>query len=507
MNDKTLLVKSITLLYKESLLKDAIENSKSLVRTILSEIQIPVVNLGVNTDNQIIKELKEIALEMSDESTVSEYDANLILQRMNLIPYLDEKTTRALEDGFKDSENESNIKRSITILRKNLNNFFREQKIEDILTKQAYKFRHHRDQIRDVNGFIAEVVAQLEPLQLLSTAKDPAVVNEIDLGDEMSTTTVFNEIKELDNGHGILKTGWQALNRLTQGGFRRGETVCISALPHMYKTGVSLTLFKQIALYNEPYMVNVTKKPLILRISFEDDLSNNLQFLYANLKFNETLDPEMKMPNITSEEMSKYVKGALQINGYHIKMLRVDPSQWTYKNICNKVIELEAEGYEIHLLMLDYLAMVPTTGCVSSGATGTDIRDLFRRMRNFCSPKRIALITPHQLSTEAKSLSRSGIAPENFPKEIAEKGYYAGTKQLDQELDLDIYIHLVKDKKDVYLAFQRGKHRIPTIISEEDKYFLLKFPKGYPIPDDVNGKDMSYRKPGQVESAEELFSF
>ncbi len=505
MNNKILLVKSITLLYKESLLKDTLDNSKSLVRTILNEIQVPPVNLGVNTENQIISELKELAMEMIEETTPFDIDPNLLIQRITLIPSIDDKTLKSLEEGFKDGDNEANIKRSITILRKNLNNFFREQAIEGILNREAYRFRHQRDRIRDVNQFISELVAQLEPLQMITTSKDPAVVNEIDLSDENSTTILFDEIKEVDNGHGILKTGWQALNRMFQGGLRRGELTCVSALPHMYKTGFTLSIFKQIALYNTPYMIDKTKRPLLLRISFEDDLTNNLKFLYSNLMYNENPNVRLDLSSISSDVMSRYIKDRLQVNGYSTKMLRVDPSQWTYKNICNKVIELEAAGYEVHMLMLDYLSMIPTTGCTNSGTTGTDIRDMFRRLRNFCAPKKIALFTPHQLSTEAKSLSRTGIPPENFVKEIAEKGYYSGSRQLDQELDLDLYIHLVKHKGEVYLAVQRGKHRIPTIIPEEDKYFLLKFPKGFPIPDDINGEDTSYKKPGQIESSSELF--
>ena len=109
--------------------------------------------------------------------------------------------------------------------------------------------------------------------------------------------------------------------------------------------------------------------------------------------------------------------------------------------------------------------------------------------------KNIAVITPHQLSTEAKMLSRTGIPDVNLVKEIAEKGYYADTKQLDQEVDLELYIHIAKVNKVSYLTIQRGKHRIPTILPEEDKYFMLKFPTNMPIPDDINSdEDSSFKK-------------
>lgn len=504
MNDKILLVKGITLLYKESLLPSSSESSKSLVNTLIQHVNMPSVNLNINGEYETLRELKEIAVEMVNDPIDSEYDPNLILQRIRLIPYVDEKTTKALEEGFKEPDNESNLKRAITILRKNINNYFREKQIEEILNKQAARFRHHRDDIKDVNLFIEETMAQLEPLQLQSSFKDPAIINEVDIGEENESIIVFDELKEINSNEGILKTGWKALNRMLQGGFRASEFTVISALPHMYKTGFTLSIFKQIALYNTPPPSN--RKPLLLRISFEDELRNNLYFLYQNLKFNETKDPNVKIPMVTSAEMSEYVKNKLQATGFSVKMLRVDPTLWTYKDICNKVIEYEAAGYEIKLLMLDYLSMVPTTGCNTGGTIGTDIRELFRRIRNFCSPKKIPVITPHQLSTEAKNLARSGLPRENFVKEIAEKGYYSGSKQLDQEMDVDIYIDLVKANKETYLAVQRGKHRIPTIIDDEAKYFLLKFPHRLPIPDDIlDEEDTSFTKPGQKESTDELF--
>lgn len=121
--------------------------------------------------------------------------------------------------------------------------------------------------------------------------------------------------------------------------------------------------------------------------------------------------------------------------------------------------------------------------------------------------RKITFITPHQLSTEAKQLVRDGSA--NFVKQINEKGYYSGSKQLDQEVDLELYLHLVIDNKESYLTVQRGKHRTPTIIPEDHKFFVLKFPKRGPIKEDINGEDTSLRRVGGTpneQTDEELFS-
>lgn len=512
MDSKLLLVKSITLLYRESQMSAGSDNSNDLVRNVIEDVKVGDVGIGINSDREIIIALKETAMEMCGNPPDHVYDKKQLLQRIKLNTGNDDKLYDIFEGGIEEDLPTESLKRSVLNLRKSINNHFREQQINEVLNKAAYSFKFQRDKIKDVNQFVAEVLGQLEPLQIVSDAKDPAVVSDIDIGDVASMHAVFNDVKNANNGDGILRTGWQDLNDMLQGGFRRGEFTMIGALQHKYKTGFSLSLFKQLAIYNKPYMLDPTKKPLLLRISFEDDINLNLQFLYQSLKYTETRE-RVDVSSLTVEEMAAYVRDGLSINGYHVKLLRVDPSQWTYRHICNKIIELEAQGYEIHAMMLDYLGMVPTTGCITSGPSGTDMRDLFRRVRNFCGGNRkIAVITPHQLSTEAKALIRGGVAEDKFVCEINEKGYYAGSKQLDQECDLILLIHLFKHNRETYFSIQRDKHRLPTILPDEKKYMLLKFPKnGMPIPDDLNGEISSFRKlpltNGNTPDTDRIFDF
>ncbi len=81
--------------------------------------------------------------------------------------------------------------------------------------------------------------------------------------------------------------------------------------------------------------------------------------------------------------------------------------------------------------------------------------------------------------------------PESdFVKEINEKGYYAQSRSLDNEVDVELYLHLFKHNRETYISLQRGKHRVPTILPDEMKYALIKFPKNMPIPENVN--DLSH---------------
>lgn len=197
--------------------------------------------------------------------------------------------------------------------------------------------------------------------------------------------------------------------------------------------------------------------------------------------------------NVNSNDITSFVKAKLSATGFNVKILRVNPSDWTYKDLFNLIMNYENQGYEIQSLCVDYLSMLPTTGCVNNGPTGTDLRDLFRRTRNFCSARDILFLTPHQMSSDAKKLIRNGVPDSLLVKEVAGKGYYSGSTQLDQEIDLELYGHIAKANKKTYLTIQRGKHRLPTTIDDDDMYFLLPFPKNGPIPHDLDKEDISLR--------------
>ena len=486
MDEKILIIKCIILLYKETILKDN-NHSKDIVRTVIDSIKQPELAFGLAGDKEITNNLRNVALQLLND-TDYELDKEDLLQTLRICTLSNDKLFKIIEEGICRDEDEKSLKRSVITIRKMISNYLKELKIADILNKASYAFKFQKDKITDTSQFINEIISQLEPLQLTQNANDPAIVDDIDIGNDESIMKVFSEVKNRMVGSGVYKTGWTDLNDMLQGGFRPGEFVMIPALQHKYKTGFTLSLFAQIATNNAPLTKDISKKPLLLRISFEDDINLNLQFLYQYLKYNETRQP-VNHSDVTVVDMAKYVKERLQVNGFNIKMLRVDPTQWSYKNICNKILEYETQGYNVEVVMVDYLTMLPTTGCINTGPVGSDKRDLYRRLRNFMSSKSITFITPTQVSTEGKNLIRGGMPEGDFVKEIAEKGYFADCKQLDQEVDLELYIHLVKQHKETYLTVQRGKHRVPTILSDEEKYFVLKFPKGMPIPEDLNEPD------------------
>lgn len=264
----------------------------------------------------------------------------------------------------------------------------------------------------------------------------------------------------------------------------------------------------QIARYNKPVLKDKSKKPAILYISLEDDIMNTVKFMYRYLYANENRESpdgtEHDVSNLSTEQLQEYVMSRLSATGFEIILVRGDPGQWTYHDIFGMVNKYEADGYELHACFIDYLAKLPTTGCDTTGPQGTAMRDMFNRMRNFFNAKNIFCLIPHQVSTEAKQLIRNDVPAEAFVKMIAGKGYTEMSKQIDQVVDLELYIHKAKINGKYYLTIQRGKHRGQNVIAEDLMYARLPFPYQAPIYENLN--DDSVVVGGSTEEDEGLFA-
>ena len=259
----------------------------------------------------------------------------------------------------------------------------------------------------------------------------------------------------------------------------------INALQHSYKSGFTQSLFMQFALHNKPIVDDANKKPLLVYISFEDDSEVFTEFMYRYLYYNEN-ESLPDLGEVTGKDIAGYIKKRLSVNGYHIKMLRVDGNQWTYKDVFNKMLQYEAEGFEIHACLIDYVAKMSIPKELNNGPFGFGLREVFTRMRNFFSSKRILLGTPHQLSSQAKQLKKAGIKGMEFLDEVAQKGYLDTSSVLDQVVDMEIYLDKFTINRKWVLGVKRGKDRQPGILDDDKMSFILPFPKGAPIKENVN---------------------
>lgn len=89
---------------------------------------------------------------------------------------------------------------------------------------------------------------------------------------------------------------------------------------------------------------------------------------------------------------------------------------------------------------------------------------------------------------------RAGV--NDFVKHLEGKGYYDSCGTVDQEVDLEIFVHIVTVNQEDFLTIQRGKHRKPTPTKHSARYTVLPFAEFGAVRDDINGPDTSRKVPG-----------
>lgn len=474
------------------------ENSAGLVKATLEEIKLPDATLESDQSRDVIVGLRATIFSLCQQSPDLPIDKIALLQRIRINCKDDIGLYESIAAAMIDSADQALIRQKCNEYSRHILISKKEKTFKDLVRRWVGDVLYaNQEQPLNIKELSLQMQAELDPFAAENKANGVSgidgVVDFVDFDNVGELEALFKRAKEEVTPDGILRTGYQGVNRMMgdYGGFRRGDMIVVGAFQHNYKTGFTLNLTKQIALYNKPYMKNPEKKPLILHISSENHATDNIMILYRSLM--ENLTGELcDTTNVDEVVASAWIKEQMEVNGYHFKMLRVDPSIYTYNSLFATINQLESEGFEIHLLTIDYLNMFNKAGCVNT-FTGSDTRDLFRRVRNFCSKRLITVITPHQISTEAKQLLRQGV--DNIVKELANKSYWDSCKTLDQEVDVELLIHIEKVNGSSYLSIQRGKHRKSGAITpDRDLYCVLPFFDIGAVRDDVNSKDLSSRK-------------
>lgn len=498
MDVKALLAKCISLLFREG---QSGENdlSKQLVLDVITTLKINSNDIS-GTDSTV-NELKNVVLNMVSKEHPTPY--NDLIQHIRIACSSDVVLFESIQDNISFQLDEDELKRTILSYRFELNKYLKEKKATMLLDKMTFDLKFNRDKIGDLNQYMSSNLNGIIDLVNYSGEEIPGIICEVDLSDIDAVAEQFELIRKENDGSRTIKMPWQAMNRMTRGGLRLGQLTTVGGLAHNNKTGVSLSMFISGCIFNNPknLQTDQKKKPLMLLISFEDDMLIVLFNLYILLKENlenVKITDEDKQ-RLSSREAAEYVYKKLSDTGYDIRIIRADSSTWSYAEIQSCILQFESQGYEIHLTLIDYLNLANKNG-LSHSRADADIQELFRRTKNFFAAKNIALLTPVQLSPDAMELKRQG--NKMLALQISDGSYYEGCRGLSREPELELFVDIVKDNGRKYQTFARGKHRGQNDTPEEHKFFILEFQKIGGLRWDVNGTDTSLSKFGSVRNAE-----
>lgn len=391
-NKLDILLKAIILLYRENLLnssdkdetttnKENIgeDNSKDIIQILLTQLKEDNRPL-LGGDNVIESELKMILKGMLNNP--ENYNKENILHSLVTVLGNKESLLNIVTDSINKEMDKPGLKRSIVSLRKFIVTYQKQLQIIKIISTANYELRNDKISM-GIQDYIANLTTTIDALNTTVTSKDPGLMAELDFDNLEEVSDNLEKVKEESTSNGTFQTGWVGMNKmLSNKGFVRGQTWVILSLQHNYKSSMIYSLMAQLATHNTPKLLDPNKKPMILLISFEDEMTNILSFLYNYFYYNEHKELP-KIDDMPTSEISKYISSKLKSRGFYVKIIRANPSDWTIKNIYNTVLSLENQGYEIQVMFIDYLAKLPTTYCDNSGPQGTGYRDMFSRIRNF----------------------------------------------------------------------------------------------------------------------------
>ncbi len=480
----TVFLKCLQLLFRDG--GENKNSTRELITNILA-IYKPMDSFAITGGEQESTEkIRDYLLECLDEEILNR---EIILQNLNDILKTSTRKDTAI-DMFKMVEEDDN-KNIIRALENELNNKIYIYRIKKTLNGYTYDFDKKFKSGMSPDDMLSKIIEELTILTKNIKNKDDAIVNEVDLDNVENVSKVFQVVKETNEAEGFkFKLGLRALNKITNNGYKDSEFVIWNALQHNYKSGMLASSLIGIARYNKPIMTDPSKIPLLLYVSLEDDLDILFEFLYRQMYYTDN-KVKADMTNTSKEEMSKYVKDKLQETGFKVKFIRVDPSDWSYSSFFSLIEKYEKDGFELKTVILDYLSLIPTVGCIATGAVGSDLRDLYRRVRNFFAKRKCLFISAHQLSPDAQMINRENLTGEVFLNRIMGKGFFDGSKKLSQEMDLELYAYKFTQNNKDYLAIGKGKHKGSKVMKSTDKLAIIPFPENLePIPDDINWDEL-----------------
>lgn len=511
MSANLVLIKAITLLYKEVRLADKIhEQTKELVQKTLDKIELPqVIGNDIDPRMEVTEGLIGISRWMLKTDVVAITEENF-KQRLKVAVKLESYLYDAVAEVIEKDMSAEDVKKLCLSISSELFIFTQEEEARETI-KQLY-YEANNTKPKDWNSLVN---LAMEKLGKFTFTKKEGInhsgfVNMIDFTRKEDVEASIVRAVEKNSNENVLKTGWQGWNAMlgAPGGHRPGESFILSARQYNGKSITFLMLFIHFCIFNKAVARTPGKRPVIVLISLENNVDSNLIVIYKILyeqEYNTELDISKININTSTEEgaaniriITSYVMEKLSANGYAPIMLRYINTEYTYASFISTMEALIGNGDEIHAVLLDYMATMNKAGC-TPGAHGNEIRDLARRIRGYTEPRGIIFGTPHQMSSDAVQLVRDG--RDSIVKAVAGKNYYDDCKRVGQEFDLEIHQDMPIIGKDKYCEWQRGKHRDVNDTPEEQTYCAYRIEKiGY-IPPDIDGKPKFVRKLSSMEGS------
>lgn len=315
-----------------------------------------------------------------------------------------------------------------------------------------------------------------------------APIDEIDLFSKDSIIRAIQNQKKKRNGTNI-RFPYQALNRMfgPSHGAAYGEFFCCAARSHNYKSGMLISMARGHCMYNKPPDTG-GKKPIILFISLENEIGENLIMLYREMYISiYHKEPE----GFKDDEVAEFVMRELSKNGFHLIIRRTFGDVFGYREYVELVEKIEKCGNaKVVATYLDYITLCRCDEKNSENLVNAKLlQQMVGRFKDFAQHRDMFFATGLQLETEAERIAASGLT--NRVKRFT-SAHLADSRGIKRELDMLIFLEIETNAAgQPWLTVAWNKHKYVHDTPSSDKYFALPFQGSLGILDDLDGKDTS----------------
>ena len=348
------------------------------------------------------------------------------------------------------------------------------------------------DDVEKQTALFKDILASAESLKNEieddSLEEDNAItqVDEIDMSDPTSIKKALMAQHKKRNGTTI-RFGLQGLNRM-MGPSRSvsyGESLVFAARSHHYKSGILSDVTRWICTYNKPPDTG-GKTPVVLFISLENEIAENLMDLYKKL----FISTYHKSPaGLKDDEIVEFVLRKLSVNGFKLLMFRRMGEAFGFREYVDMVEKIEKNNCKVVATILDYVTLCHRCREDAQYNDPKQLQLMFARFKDFCAHRDMLFCTGLQLETEASKLAASG--QSNIVKKYNES-HLSDCKSLKKECDILIFMEIEHNHRGIpWLTMKIDKHRYVHDTPPEDKYCAYQYLGDLGIMDDINDKDMS----------------
>lgn len=484
LNPNLILTKAIVGTFLNRQLNDPNNSLISVTKSLLEKVKMPKAIAGEGGEGEIAQALRFTydwltGVPLSTKVTQEEIKSRLLINCSFAEDYAEVISTLMdidLEDKEKIEERISSI---IAELKHDLNLAVIGSMVSDVHRKVNFSIEHF-----DVGQTLEDLKGQIEDIQSQNASMHEGFGGKVDFSNIESIEKTIEDAKENLSHEGLLKTGLQGLNKMWGiGGLIRGGSYLHNARTHNYKSGILLDYCQWFCTLNTPRLIDKTKRPMILRVSFENKPSQDIPIMFRSL-WEEEHQQKCDFAEVDIKTAAAYIKEKYEAKGYHFELVCFDPNNMDVWDLINVLKGYEAEGFEIAAVIVDYMELLTKKGSRTKRLDELIVY-CYEVLRNYCFPRSITQVHAHQLNTATDEILRE-TGSAGFAKKTAGGGFTMNCKSLETKVDGSCNMHIHRIEDEAYLTFAWAKNRTSSDTPERAKSFAYKFERYGGITPDIN---------------------